>query len=68
MRFSSARPIYFGTETGEMKSCMERLLFQYLTYTSHQDHCLTGNPDCVYLHDERFGRDDEEHQYPCILV
>jgi multimeric flavodoxin WrbA len=26
-------PIYFGTVTGEMRSCMERLLFPYLTYT-----------------------------------
>jgi multimeric flavodoxin WrbA len=26
-------PIYFGTVTGEMRSFMERLLFQYLTYT-----------------------------------
>lgn len=26
-------PIYFGTATGEMRSCMERLLFPYLTYT-----------------------------------
>lgn len=27
-------PIYFGTVTGEMRSCMERLLFQYLAYTN----------------------------------
>jgi multimeric flavodoxin WrbA len=26
-------PIYFHTETGEMRSFMERLLFPYLTYT-----------------------------------
>lgn len=26
-------PIYFGTVTGEMRSFMERLLFQYFTYT-----------------------------------
>jgi len=26
-------PIYFGTVTGEMRSFMERLLFQYLAYT-----------------------------------
>lgn len=26
-------PIYFGTVTGEMRSCMERLLFPYLEYT-----------------------------------
>jgi multimeric flavodoxin WrbA len=26
-------PIYFGTVTGEMRSFMERLLFQYLVYT-----------------------------------
>lgn len=26
-------PVYFGTVTGEMRSFMERLLFQYFTYT-----------------------------------
>ncbi|MDD1727499.1 MAG: flavodoxin family protein [Methanospirillum sp.] len=26
-------PIYFGIVTGEMRSCMERILFPYLTYT-----------------------------------
>lgn len=26
-------PLYFGSVTGEMKSCIERLLFPYLTYT-----------------------------------
>jgi multimeric flavodoxin WrbA len=27
-------PIYFGTVTGMMRCCMERLLFPYLTYTN----------------------------------
>jgi multimeric flavodoxin WrbA len=27
-------PIYFGTVSGEMKSCLERLLFPYLVYTN----------------------------------
>ena len=31
--FILGSPIYFGTVTGEMRSCMERLLFQYLAYT-----------------------------------
>jgi multimeric flavodoxin WrbA len=31
--FILGSPIYFGTVTGEMHSFMERLLFQYLTYT-----------------------------------
>ena len=31
--FLLGSPVYFGTVTGEMKSCMERLLFPYLTYT-----------------------------------
>ncbi len=26
-------PVYFGSVTGELRSCMERLLFPYLTYT-----------------------------------
>jgi len=32
--FILGSPIYFGTVTGEMRSFMERLLFQYLAYTS----------------------------------
>lgn len=32
--FVLGSPIYFGTVTGEMRSFMERLLFQYLAYTS----------------------------------
>jgi multimeric flavodoxin WrbA len=31
--FLLGSPIYFGTVTGEMRSLMERLLFQYLIYT-----------------------------------
>ena len=31
--FILGSPIYFGTVTGEMRSFMERLLFQYLAYT-----------------------------------
>jgi len=31
--FVLGSPIYFGTVTGEMRSFMERLLFQYLAYT-----------------------------------
>jgi multimeric flavodoxin WrbA len=31
--FVLGSPIYFGAVTGEMRSFMERLLFQYLTYT-----------------------------------
>lgn len=32
--FILGSPIYFGTVTGEMRSFMERLLFQYLEYTN----------------------------------
>jgi multimeric flavodoxin WrbA len=31
--FILGSPVYFGTVTGEMRSFMERLLFQYLAYT-----------------------------------
>jgi multimeric flavodoxin WrbA len=31
--FILGSPIYFGTATGEMRSFMERLLFQYFEYT-----------------------------------
>lgn len=30
-------PIYFGSETGEMRSLVERLLFPYLTYTPERE-------------------------------
>ena len=30
-------PIYFGAETGEMRSFLERLIFPYLTYTPNYD-------------------------------
>lgn len=32
--FVLGSPIYYGTVTGEIRSCMERLLFQYLVYSS----------------------------------
>lgn len=35
-------PIYFGTVTGEMRGCMERLLFPYLAYTIPRHRCSAG--------------------------
>jgi len=36
-------PIYFYSETGEMRSFMERLLFPYLTYTPGYASIFSGN-------------------------
>lgn len=35
-------PLYFHTETGEMRSFMERLLFPYLTYTPERASLFPG--------------------------
>lgn len=39
--FVLGSPIYFGTVTGEMRSCMERLLFPYFVY-AQQPQSLFG--------------------------
>ncbi|MGB9936632.1 MAG: flavodoxin family protein [Methanobacterium sp.] len=36
-------PIYYGTITGQMKSFIERLLFQYMTYTEPPESLFPGN-------------------------
>jgi multimeric flavodoxin WrbA len=35
-------PVYFGTETGEMRSFLERLLFPFLTYTPDHASIFPG--------------------------
>jgi multimeric flavodoxin WrbA len=53
-------PIYFGMVTGEMRSCMERLLFQYLAYTNPPLHSFRANDqNGFHLYDECFRAADE---------
>ncbi|SJZ67753.1 flavodoxin family protein [Selenihalanaerobacter shriftii] len=35
-----ASPVYFGRATGEMRSCLERLMFQYLVYDKEHSNLL----------------------------
>lgn len=35
-------PVYYGGETGEMRSCLERLLFPYSTYTPEYTSIFPG--------------------------
>ncbi len=37
-------PVYFGSVSGEMRSCLERLLFPYLTYTAGDRRSLFPRP------------------------
>ena len=46
-------PIYFGTDTGMMRSFLERLIFPYLTYTLPTWHPVPPeDPGRVHLHHE----------------
>jgi multimeric flavodoxin WrbA len=52
-------PVYFGAETGEMRSFLERLMFQFLTYTSWLCAIFSASSRRSGLYDEyrrkRFG-------------
>ncbi len=43
-------PIYFGTVTGEMRSFMERLLFQYLAYTNPPSTTFTRKIATAFIY------------------
>jgi multimeric flavodoxin WrbA len=48
--FILGSPIYFGTVTGEMRSFMERLLFQYLAYTSPPSTLFTKKIPTAFIY------------------
>ena len=43
-------PFYFHTETGEMRSFMERLLFPYLTYTPEHGSIFPGKLSAALIY------------------
>ena len=48
-------PIYYGTVSGEMRSFMERLLFQYMTYTEPRQSLVPKKikTGCIYTMNAR---------------
>lgn len=63
--FLLGSPIYFGTVTGEMRSFMERLLFQYLTYTRPPGSLFDRKIPTAFIYTMNVSEDMmKEHQYP----
>jgi len=59
-------PIYFGTVTGEMRSCMERLLFPYLAYTNPPSSLFERKINTGFIYtmnapEERIGQHGGQH-------
>lgn len=58
-------PIYFGTVTGEMRSCMERLLFPSLAYTRPPGTLLTRKVATAFIYTMNVSAAVmEEYHYP----
>lgn len=58
-------PIYFGTVTGEMRSFMERLLFQYLTYTRPPGSLFERKIPTAFIYTMNVSEEQmTEYQYP----
>lgn len=63
--FILGSPIYFGTVTGEMRSFMERLLFQYLAYTRPPSSLFTRNVPTAFIYTMNVSEEImKENQYP----
>ena len=63
--FILGSPIYFGTVTGEMRSCMERLLFQYLTYTRPPGSLFEKKISTAFMYTMNVSKEImEENNYP----
>jgi multimeric flavodoxin WrbA len=58
-------PIYFGTVTGEMRSFMERLLFQYLTYTRPPGSLFERKIPTAFIYTMNVSEEQmNEYRYP----
>lgn len=58
-------PVYFGTVSGEMRSFMERLLFQYFTYTRPPQSLLGRIIPVAIIYTMNISAEMmEEYQYP----
>ncbi len=63
--FLLGSPIYFGTVTGEMRSFMERLLFQYLTYTRPPGSLFDRKIQTAFVYTMNVSEEMmKEHNYP----
>lgn len=63
--FILGSPIYFGTVTGEMRSFMERLLFQYLTYTRPPGSLFERKIQTAFIYTMNVSEDVmKEYHYP----
>jgi multimeric flavodoxin WrbA len=63
--FLLGSPIYFGTVTGEMGSFMERLLFQYLTYTRPPGSLFDRQIPTAFIYTMNVSEEQmTEYQYP----
>ncbi|AGW14448.1 flavodoxin family protein [Megalodesulfovibrio gigas] len=61
-------PVYFGSETGEMRSCLERLLFPYLTYTPDYECIFPGRLQAGMIYTMNITEDMiPEFQYEQLL-
>lgn len=63
--FILGSPIYFGTVTGEMRSFMERLLFQYLAYTRPPSSVFDRKIQTAFIYTMNISEEMmKEYQYP----
>ena len=61
-------PIYFGTVTGEIRSFMERLLFQNLVYTNPPSTLITRKIPTAFIFTMNVSEEvAQQHQYPVHL-
>ena len=66
--FILGSPIYFGTVTGEMRSFMERLLFQYLAYTKPPSTVFSRKIATAFIYTMNVSEEVmKEFQYPVHL-
>lgn len=66
--FILGSPIYFGTVTGEMRSFMERLLFQYLAYTQPPSTVFDRKIPTAFIYTMNVSKEVmNEYHYPVHL-
>ncbi|ABK98730.1 flavodoxin family protein [Pelobacter propionicus] len=66
--FILGSPIYFGTVTGEMRSFMERLLFQYLAYTRPPSTIFERKVPTAFIYTMNVSEEImKEYNYPVHL-
>ena len=66
--FILGSPIYFGTVTGEMRSFMERLLFQYLAYTKPPSTIFERKVPTAFIYTMNVSEEImKEYNYPVHL-